>query len=92
MRNVLDKSCRESEDTHSMFNNCFPKIVPFMTCRENLVETGVPQMTSQYGVYALLTGLAMLYARMRMHMPTRSYTHMHTRTHARGVMHTQFQM
>jgi hypothetical protein len=30
MRNVLDKSCRESQNTHFMFNNFFLKIVPFM--------------------------------------------------------------
>ena len=36
-------------------------------------------MTSQYGAYALRAGLARLYARMRMHTPTRSGTHMHAR-------------
>jgi hypothetical protein len=30
MRNVSDKSCRENQNTHFMFNNVFPKIVPFM--------------------------------------------------------------
>ena len=41
-------------------------------------------MTSQYGAYALRARLARLYARMRMHTPTRSGTHMHacTRKHA----------
>jgi hypothetical protein len=37
-------------------------------------------MTSQYGAYALRAGLARQYARMRMHTPTRSGTHMHART------------
>jgi hypothetical protein len=37
-------------------------------------------MTSQYGAYALHAGLARLYARMQMHTPTRSGTHMHART------------
>jgi hypothetical protein len=37
-------------------------------------------MTSQYGVYALRAGLARLYARMRMHTPTRSGNDMHART------------
>jgi hypothetical protein len=37
-------------------------------------------MTSQYGAYALRAGLARLYVRMRMHTPTHSGTHMHTRT------------
>ena len=30
MRNVLDKRCRENQNTHFMFNNCFSKIVPLM--------------------------------------------------------------
>ena len=30
MRNVSDKICRENQNTHFIFNNFFPKIVPFM--------------------------------------------------------------
>ena len=30
MRNVLDKSCRENQNTHFVFSNFFSKIVPFM--------------------------------------------------------------
>jgi hypothetical protein len=30
IRNVSDKSCRENQNTNFMFNNFFPKIVPFM--------------------------------------------------------------
>jgi hypothetical protein len=30
MRNVSDKSCRENQNTHFVFGNFFPKIVPFM--------------------------------------------------------------
>ena len=37
-------------------------------------------MTSQYGAYALRAELARLYARMRMHTPTRPGTRMHART------------
>ena len=47
---------------------------------KNVVETEGPQMTSQHGAYALRAGLARLYARMRMHTPTRPGTHMHART------------
>jgi hypothetical protein len=41
-------------------------------------------MMSQYGAYALHAGLAKLYARMCMHMPTHPCTHMHAcmRKHA----------
>jgi uncharacterized cupin superfamily protein len=39
-------------------------------------------MTSQYGAHALRSGLARLYARMRMHTPTRrgARTHKHAHT------------
>jgi len=30
MRNVSDKISRQNHRTHFMFNNFFPKIVPFM--------------------------------------------------------------
>ena len=30
MRNISDKSCRENQNTHFMFNNVSSKIVPFM--------------------------------------------------------------
>jgi hypothetical protein len=46
---------------------------------KNIVEAVKPQMTSQYGAYALRAGLTRLYARMSMHTPTRPGTHMHAR-------------
>jgi hypothetical protein len=52
---------------------------------KNTVETEGPQMTSQYGAYALRAGLSRLYARMRMQTFTRSEptcTHARTRNHA----------
>jgi hypothetical protein len=48
---------------------------------KNAVETEGPQMTSQYGEYALRAGLARLHACRRTHTPTRPGTHMHARTH-----------
>jgi len=30
MRNIPDKICRENQNTHSMFNNFFSKIVLFI--------------------------------------------------------------
>jgi hypothetical protein len=30
MRNVSDKSCTDNRNTHFVFSNFFPKIVPFM--------------------------------------------------------------
>jgi hypothetical protein len=47
---------------------------------KNLVETEGTQMTSQHGAYALRAGIASPYARMRIHKPKLSGTHMHART------------
>jgi hypothetical protein len=47
---------------------------------KNVVETEGPQMTSQYGAYALRAGLERSHARMRMHTPARLGTHIHART------------
>ena len=61
-----------------MFNNFFPKIT--LLCEimsKNWAETEGPQMTSQYGAYALSAGLAKLQARMRNYTPTRPSTRMH---------------
>ena len=42
---------------------------------KNIEETEGPQMTSQYCANASRAGLARLYARMRMHTPTRKHAH-----------------
>ena len=52
---------------------------------KNLVETEGPQMTSQYGAYALYAGLARLCARMRC---TRPCARLPTCMHARMRKHT----
>ena len=59
---------------------------------KNVVETEGPQITSQYGAYALRAGLARLYASMCMHTPTRPGTHMHAsrRTHAHTDQYVTF--
>jgi hypothetical protein len=46
-----------------------------------MVKPGGPQITSQYGAYALHAGQAGLQACTRMHTPTRSGTRAHTHTH-----------
>jgi hypothetical protein len=53
---------------------------------KNVEETEGPQMTSQYGAYALHAGLARLHARRRIHTPTRPGTP-HARTHAQACTH-----
>jgi hypothetical protein len=52
---------------------------------KNVVETEGPQMTSQYGAYALRAGKTRLHSRMRTHTTTPPGTH----THARTRMNTQ---
>jgi hypothetical protein len=42
MKNISDKSCRETQNTHFIFNNIFQKIVPFMRKWKNFVERGWP--------------------------------------------------
>ena len=47
MKNFLDKRCMENQNTHFMFNNFFPKIMPFMRqCGKNVVERGRLQMAT----------------------------------------------
>jgi hypothetical protein len=54
MRNVLDKSCRENQNTHFVFNNCIPKIVPFYEIMwKNMIQPDRPHMTIQYGACVL---------------------------------------
>ena len=82
MGNVLHKRCRENQNTQFMLNNFFSE--NFIVCEimsKNVVETEGPQMTSQYGSYALHAGKARLHPRTSMDTPTRSGT----RTHAHLV-------
>ena len=55
-----------------------------MRIPKNMVEIEGPQMTSQYGAYALRAGLAWLHALIRMHTRTPTCTHVRARplTHA----------
>jgi hypothetical protein len=48
MRNVLDKSCRENQNTHFMINNFFfGNSAVYEIMWKNIVELEEPQMTSQ---------------------------------------------
>ena len=77
MGNVLDKLCRENDNTDFMFNNFFPKITPFMRQCRKIWWRVRGHMTSEYGAYALHAGLARLHARTRMHTPASPGTHTH---------------
>ena len=57
MRNILDKSCRENQNTHFMFSNFFPENrTVYEIMSKNVVEPEGPQMTSQYGAYEFHAG------------------------------------
>jgi hypothetical protein len=81
MGNVSDNNCRENQNTRFYVQLLFSENRTFYEIMsKNIVETE-PQMTSQYGAYALGAGLAGLHARMRMHTPTRPGTHTHKHAH-----------
>ena len=58
MRSVLDKSYRQNQNTHFVFNNIFfPKIrAVYEIMSKNMVKPEGPQMTSQYGACELHAG------------------------------------
>jgi hypothetical protein len=94
MRNGLNKTCRETQNTRFMFNIFFPENrAVYEVMSKNKAEPEGLQMTSKYGPYALHAGYARLHPRTRMHTymhkpkrpSTRTYAHTHTHTHT----HTQ---
>jgi hypothetical protein len=59
MRSVLDKRCRENQNTHFIFGSFFffpEKSALYEIVSKNTVEPEGPQMTSQYGAYELHAG------------------------------------
>ena len=88
MRTVLEKRCRENQNTYFMSSNfLFSKVAAVYEIRSKIMmETEGPQMTSKHGAYALRAGLARLHARPRMDTPTRPGTHMHVRARTRRNM------
>ena len=74
MRNVLDESCRENRNTHFMFKNFFENRTVYELMSKNEVEIEGPQMTSQYGAYALHAQKASLNSRTPRHPHARTYT------------------
>jgi hypothetical protein len=56
-RNISDKSCRENQNTHFMFNNFFPENRAVYEIKwKNMVQPDRPQMTIQHGARALHAG------------------------------------
>jgi hypothetical protein len=44
-RNILDKSCRENENIHFLFNNFLQKLIHLYDDVKNMVQQDRPQMT-----------------------------------------------
>jgi hypothetical protein len=92
MRNALEKSCREDQSTHFMFNNLlFRKSYSLW---DNVEKYGGARgATNDVTTWriALHAGKAALHERTSMHMPTRpgDRTHERARTHAHTHTHTQ---
>ena len=94
MRDVLDESCRENQNTHFMFNFLFIYLFFFVEhaavygiMSKSVVEPEGPRMTSPCGACALHVGYARLHARMN--TPTRPGTHTHLHAHEHARTHTQ---
>jgi hypothetical protein len=56
MRNFLDKSCGKNQNKYFIFNNFSENRVIYKTMSKNMLGLEEPQVTSQYGAYALLAG------------------------------------
>jgi hypothetical protein len=54
---LLDKSCRENQNTHFVSRNFFPEYhAVYEIMSKNMVEPEGPQMMSQCGAYELHAG------------------------------------
>ena len=56
MRNVLEKSCTENQNTHFMFNNFFFENRAIYDIMSKKMEPQEPKMTSKHSAYELHAG------------------------------------
>ena len=56
MRNVLDKTCRANQNTFYVQKHFSENRAVCEIMSKNVIEPEGPQMTSQYGAYALNAG------------------------------------
>jgi hypothetical protein len=88
MRNVLNKSCRQTKYTFYS-HHLFPESsVIYEIMSTNMVESERPQMTIWRRVvfWASKATRAQAHSRARAH--TTTHTHTHALTHARALLHT----
>ena len=77
MRNVLDKRCRDNQNTYLIFDHFFENRA---VCEVMSGPAG-PQMTSHRDTYQMHAESSRLPARTRTHTPTRPGTCTHERPH-----------
>jgi hypothetical protein len=78
MRNVLDKICTENRNTHFMFNNFLPKIVPFMTTWKNMLAPETTEKMAQHNAHLISKAThTKAQAQTVTHAPTHTHTHTH---------------
>ena len=56
MRNILDNSCREYQNTFFLITFFFENLAVYEIMLKNMVEPKRPKMRSQHGRYALHAG------------------------------------
>jgi translation initiation factor RLI1 len=78
IRNYLDKSCRENQITFYVQQLSLENRTVYEITLKNMVKPEWPQITSQYGAYALHVGKASLHQRTLMRNPMQAGTHTHT--------------
>jgi hypothetical protein len=80
VRNVLDKRCSENQNTHFMFSNCFPKIVPLEIMSKNMVEPEWPHTVTWRRVACWISKAtqASICPLLCTRPPTLTRTHTHT--------------
>jgi hypothetical protein len=86
MRNGLDKSCKESQNSRFMFNNVlFSENLAFSEIRSiNTVDPEGPKMTSQYSAYEFAYSISKATCtHAHAHANTTGYTH--ARAHIRNI-------
>ena len=84
IRNISDKTCRKYENTHFVFNNVFPKIVPFFW--DNLEIYGRARQPKDGNIIGRVRNAFSI--NKATHTHTRARAHTHT-THTHKHTHTK---
>ena len=84
MRNVVEKSCRENQNTHFMFNNFFSENrTVYEIMSKNMVD---PEATNDVTIWRIriacwISKIIRTHAHAHAHAPGHPYTHVRTQLH-----------